>query len=187
MRDCSLEHAKGFCVEVGTWNGEFSKQILNIPAVQKLVCVDPYKHYENNEYPDAMNDLTQIQFDVKYAYVSNHLVSQYANRVDFIRKESVEAAKSFQDGSLDYVYIDGNHNYKHVLDDLNAWYPKLKKGGYLCGDDIVSTNLDEHDEDGNVVHVWHDGSWGKYGTYKAIVDFGKPFKINGSQFSIFVE
>jgi hypothetical protein len=73
------------------------------------------------------------------------------------------------------------------LDDLNAWYPKLKKGGYLCGDDIVSTNLDEHDEDGNVVHVWHDGSWGKYGTYKAVVDFGKPFKINGSQFSIFVE
>ena len=37
--------------------------------------------------------------------------------------------------NLKIIYLDGDHSYESVLDDLNNWYPKLKKFGVMCGDD----------------------------------------------------
>ncbi|MBU3591454.1 class I SAM-dependent methyltransferase [Polynucleobacter sp. 78F-HAINBA] len=53
-----------------------------------------------------------------------------------IREKSWLAADQFQDESFDLVYIDGDHTYEGVVKDLAAWYPKVKKGGIICGDDI---------------------------------------------------
>jgi cephalosporin hydroxylase len=39
------------------------------------------------------------------------------------------------DRSLDFVYIDGNHGYEAVLDDLAAWSPKVRTGGFISGHD----------------------------------------------------
>jgi hypothetical protein len=180
----SYNLASGICVEVGTWQGEFTESILSKSDVTKVFCVDPYKHFSNGEYPDGMNNLTQIDFDNLFSKTSSRLTSRFSNKVEFIRELSLDASSKFQDNSLDYVYIDGNHDYKYVLNDLKAWYPKIKVGGYLCGDDVYSTNIAEHDVDGNVLRVWGPGCWGKYGTYKAVVDFNKDFVINGTQFSI---
>jgi hypothetical protein len=180
----SYNLARGICVEVGTWQGGFTESILSKPEVIKVFCVDPYRHFTNDEYPDGMNDLSQIEFDSLFNKVKTGLSSRFGDKVQFIRKLSVEGSKHFEDESLDFVYIDGNHDYKYVLEDLKAWYPKVKTGGFLCGDDVYSTNLDEHDRDGNVKRVWSSNCWGKYGTYKAVVDFGKEFVIDGTQFSI---
>jgi hypothetical protein len=180
----SYNIANGICVEVGTWQGGFAESLLEKSNVKKLFCVDPYRHFTNNEYPDGMNDLTQQQFDNLFNQVKNKLSSKFENKVEFIREVSVEASKKFEDNSLDFVYIDGNHDYKYVLEDLEVWYPKVKIGGFLCGDDVYSRNLSEHDLDGNVKITWSPGCWGKYGTYKALVDFGKPFELNETQFSI---
>lgn len=57
------------------------------------------------------------------------------NGLDVIVKPSVEAAKDFQDEFFDYVYIDAEHTQKAVLEDLEAWYPKVKYGGVLAGHD----------------------------------------------------
>jgi hypothetical protein len=180
----SCDKASGICVEIGTWEGGFTDAILQRPQVVKVYCVDPYKHFENNEYPDGMNLLTQEEFNSKFDITTNKLVSKFGNKVSFIRETSVEACKQFEDESLDFVYIDGNHDYKCVLEDLKLWFPKVKKGGYVCGDDVYSTNLSEHDSNGNVHRVWGVNCWGYYGTYKALVDFGKPYVIDGTQFSI---
>ena len=180
----SLQYLKGVGVEVGTWQGGFSEGILDCPLIKKLYCVDPYKHFDNDEYPDGMNDLSQYQFDDLFQSVSSRLVSRFGDRVEFIRKLSTDAAAGFDDESLDFVYIDGNHDYKYVLSDLSAWYPKVKPGGFVCGDDVYSRDLSEHDVNGNVKRVWSPNCWGYYGTYRAIVDFGKPFELNDTQFVI---
>ena len=57
------------------------------------------------------------------------------NRVQFIRWDSAGAARLFDDGSLDAVLIDAWHDYDECTADINAWWPKLKSGGYLAGDD----------------------------------------------------
>jgi len=183
----SYDIATGLCVEVGTWKGEFGEHILAKDSVTKLYCVDPYKHFINNEYPDAMNALTQTEFDSLFNTVNNKLTSIFGNKVEFIRKMSTEAAQHFDDNSLDFVYIDGNHDYSYVLEDLKVWYPKVKIGGFLCGDDVYSQDLSVHDLDGNITIKWSPNCWGKYGTYKALIDFKKPFVIVDTQFSIVKE
>ena len=52
-----------------------------------------------------------------------------------IRSTSVEAASRFEDGSIDAVFIDAGHEYEDVVADLEAWYPKVRRHGYLCGHD----------------------------------------------------
>lgn len=173
----------GIFLEVGTWEGDFSYALLKNTNCKKLYCVDPYKKFTDNSYPDGMNSLSQEEFDLKYSNVKNKFL-QFEDRVEFVRTESVKASILFEDNSLDFVYIDGNHNYPNVLQDILVWYPKVKSGGYLTGDDIYSTNLNEHDDDGNVTRIWYRDSngnpscWGKYGTYKALVDAQKILRFN---------
>lgn len=52
-----------------------------------------------------------------------------------IRKNSTDAAKDFADNSCDVVYIDMEHSYEAVKQDLQAWYPKVKVNGYIAGHD----------------------------------------------------
>ena len=56
---------------------------------------------------------------------------------------SIEAAKKVEDSSLDFVFIDANHHYEHVVQDMIAWYPKVRSGGLFSG----------HDYGGG--RVWH--------------------------------
>jgi predicted O-methyltransferase YrrM len=55
--------------------------------------------------------------------------------VHLLKMESLEAAERFENGYFDIIYIDGSHTYEAVKADLNAWWPKLKVGGVLIGDD----------------------------------------------------
>ena len=54
-----------------------------------------------------------------------------------LRKTSLEAVKEFDDGYFDMVYLDANHSYWAVKGELDAWFPKVKKGGILAGDDYT--------------------------------------------------
>jgi predicted O-methyltransferase YrrM len=62
-------------------------------------------------------------------------VYDFKQRACIIRDLSVEAAKLFPDETLDFVYIDAGHDKKSVNEDLNAWYPKVRTGGLIIGDD----------------------------------------------------
>ena len=57
------------------------------------------------------------------------------DRIVWIKKPSVEAAKEIDDESIDLVFIDANHKYRSVKTDIIAWQPKVKAGGILCGHD----------------------------------------------------
>lgn len=55
--------------------------------------------------------------------------------VNVIRDDSSAAAERFDDGSVDFLYVDASHEYDGVLRDLAAWFPKVKEGGVIAGDD----------------------------------------------------
>jgi hypothetical protein len=182
----SLQRAKGVCVEIGTWHGGFADALLQNPDVTKLYCVDPYKHFKNGEFVASCNDLTQEQYDDLFHRVSSGLYSRFGqHRVVFLRELSIEAAKQFEDESIDYIYIDGNHEYSYVLSDLQTWWPKVKKGGCICGDDVISRNLGDYSQDGkNMMKKWSADCYGTFGVYPALLDFGQPFTLNETQFTI---
>ncbi len=177
----------GVFVEIGTLHGGFSYHLLAETSCKKLYCIDPYKHFDSEEYKDNLNSFTQQQFDEEYEKVQR-LFEKFGDRVEFLRLTSSEAVALFEDNSLDFVYIDGNHDFKYVDKDIQNWYPKVKVGGYLCGDDVYSLDLNEHGEDKNVFRTWEGGSWGRYGTYTACLEnearYGIKFTFEETQFSV---
>ena len=114
-------------VEVGVWTGEFGKILCSTGL--KLYGVDPYewdpvnKYYGKQEWIDQAYEEAKIRLkDCDYT---------------IIRKTSMDAVKDFADESIDFVYIDGNHLYKYVMEDIIEWSKKVKKGGVISGHDYI--------------------------------------------------
>ena len=55
-----------------------------------------------------------------------------------VKYHSVEASELVECGSLDFVFSDANHTFESVMQDLHAWFDKIKSGGLFCGDDYAS-------------------------------------------------
>jgi hypothetical protein len=115
--------------EVGVWEGAFSEELARgMPALQRLRCVDPWIAYRR--YNERKN--VQRRLDVAYASAQARL---HDLPCDLLRMTSVEAARLVPDRSLDFVYIDANHAEAFVREDIEAWAPKVRAGGCLCGHD----------------------------------------------------
>ena len=61
----------------------------------------------------------------------------YPTRYKFLETSSEKASKLFDDEYFDFIYIDADHAYESVKNDLSYWWLKLKKGGLICGDDYM--------------------------------------------------
>lgn len=116
--------------EIGVAFGGHSEAILQHTGVEKLYAIDSYRH--RPEYEDPMN-LSQHVFDRLYERTGQRL-SVFGNRVQQIRLDSVQAAEKI-DESLDFVYIDGDHSYQGVRDDIEAWFRVIREGGIIAGHD----------------------------------------------------
>ena len=120
-------------VEIGVAFGTHSARLLKEETIVKLYSVNPYLHFKQSEYPDGMN-FNQPIHDVLYKRAKN-LLAPFGERSELLRMTSEKAATLFEEASLDFIYIDGNHTYKHVRKDLNLWWKKVKSGGIFSGDD----------------------------------------------------
>jgi hypothetical protein len=65
----------------------------------------------------------------------NVLDCGYADLIALIVADSVTASSFFADGSIDWVHLDARHDREHVRADIAAWLPKVKRDGWLSGDD----------------------------------------------------
>lgn len=119
--------------EVGVAYGGQSKYFLEKTTIEKLYSIDPYKNFTKNEYDDFLN-FEQAMHDVLFIKVQRKL-APFGERSVLLRQTSAEAVKAFENDSLDFVYIDANHAYEYVLADLVLWFPKIKTGGLVAGDD----------------------------------------------------
>lgn len=121
-------------VEVGCWLGRSASylgvEIINSGKDIKLDCVDMW---------DIPNDsvLIQEQAVIKGTLYFDflHNIEPLRHLIKTIRCDSAKAADFYADESLDFVYIDADHNYEPFKKDLEVWYPKVKKGGVFAGHD----------------------------------------------------
>jgi hypothetical protein len=106
-------------------------------------------------YKGYRDHVSQSKMDRFYAETSERL-KPFAERSVIIKGWSVEVAEWFldMDKKLDYVYIDGNHEFTHVANDIAAWTPVVRKGGIIAGHDFKRSrgNYICHVKD--VVQAW---------------------------------
>ena len=122
-------------VEVGTWTGSTSMYLLKHFPTLRLICVDPYR-VQQDDAAQICVCKTQEQYDALYNSLVQKFSKLFGNRTIWIRKTSAEASKEIKDKSLDFVFIDGNHAYEFVKQDIVLWAPKVRCGGIICGHDI---------------------------------------------------
>lgn len=134
--DCSRDDLPGYFrrrgftkgVEVGVYLGEYTKILAESGC--KVYAVDPWRLLR-----DYGNPRGQKRLDDQYNATVEKL-KPFPN-VEIVRKTSMEAVEDFEDASLDFVYIDANHLFRHVADDIYEWGRKVKPGGVICGHDYA--------------------------------------------------
>jgi hypothetical protein len=123
-------------IEIGVLRGAFADETLSRwPSFQHYYGIDTWRKQEN--LISITNDDDNSQNE-KYL-ATKKLLSKYGeNRITLIRDKSSNAVSMFSDYSIDFIYIDGRHDYCGALEDLNLYFPKLKCGGLMAGHDYRS-------------------------------------------------
>ena len=120
--------------EIGVFAGRnFFGLIQHKP--QLAVAIDAWINDGITSHNDA--GLSQVALDKEYM----NFVARMADKpfVKIYREFSSDAVKHFPDEYFDLVYVDGDHTYEGSLNDIENWFPKVKKGKFLIGDDYTRT------------------------------------------------
>ena len=136
VRMLGLMPKRGRCAEIGVWDGKFSQVILDETDPVELVLIDPWdllaeggeESFVHSKWGDT-GQMGAMHSEVAAAY--GHLP-----QVDLRKGYSVPVLESYPDGYFNWIYIDGNHRYEHVLADLRIAARKLRTGGIIAGDDF---------------------------------------------------
>jgi hypothetical protein len=116
--------------EIGVERGRFSKMICQVNPQLKLYGIDAWQTYKG--YRDH---ISQERLDEFYLETRNRMAPF---NCQLIRDWSMEAVKRFEDESLDFVFIDAAHDYKHAKEDIREWSKKVRKGGIVSGHDYIN-------------------------------------------------
>lgn len=125
-------------VEIGVQLGLYSELILENSELKRLYSVDPWQEFPQEEYENDAANVCQEQQDYRYLSTIFRL-NRFCSRSVVLRMISEDAARLFSDHQLDFIFIDGNHGYEYVKQDLELWYPKIKPNGLFAGDDYLFT------------------------------------------------
>ena len=138
-------------VEIGCWKGRSTScmgvEILNSNKNIKFDVVDTFRgsaEHGNVDSDKLFNEFTTNTEPVRSAINTVHKMT------------SLQASELYADNSLDFVFIDASHDYENVMADIKAWYPKIKFGGTMSGDDYcpgwegVMRAVDEYFGAGNI-------------------------------------
>ena len=154
------EYGKIQWVEIGVRWGRNANFVLNNFDISTIHLIDPYcelpylTHIFNSEsvktYKDsAKNDLKPFKDKcVWYEDFSQNVIDK------------------FDDNSIDIIYIDGDHSYEAVLSDLTLFYPKIKEGGLIIGDDYnedgVKQSIEEYSKENDIKYEISDSGDGTH-------------------------
>lgn len=113
-------------VEIGSWMGRSTRAMAdNLTPGGVIYAVDTWTE-DYAEVRDKPKEWLFNEFKRNTAGLSNIIP---------VQMKSVDAAKFLKSTKFDMVFIDANHEYEFVKDDILAWRPLLEEGGMFCGHD----------------------------------------------------
>ena len=116
-------------LEIGVASGWTMNHFLQNLSNLQLTGIDPYV-----DYMDGNIKIAQEMLDAQYLAAQDN-ISDFAPRGKILRGYSRDFVNSFEDKSLDYIFIDGDHSYEGALRDCELFFPKIKSNGIFAGHD----------------------------------------------------
>ena len=121
-------------VEIGAWKGKstayMAVEIINSDKNIEFHTVDTFEGSDEPVHhadPVVREGRLEEVFRENIAPVAEHVIVHVGDSSDY--------AAAFADESVDFIFVDGAHTYEGVSKDLEAWWPKLKMGKRIAGDD----------------------------------------------------
>jgi len=137
--------------EVGVFRGDTTRRFCQLDCVKEVYCIDPWSRTANDiqykgvshfkKFEGEMVTSTQEELDNMYFNV----VTTSSKKARILRMPSSVAARQFDDGYFDFVFLDAIHFYDYVREDIDLWLPKIRAGGMFAGDDYGLVKFNEID------------------------------------------
>ena len=143
----------GIVAEVGVFNGDGSRSILERCNPKELWLIDTWSPCDDESTESAMEHYLNV-----LSWANSY--SKKDREIRIIRDQSITAATHFANEYFDWVYVDADHRYQPVKDDLHVWTHKVKEQGFICGDDFTM----------------YDPSW--EGVHKAVIEYVLSYMEN---------
>ena len=133
----------GKIVEIGSFLGRsthyLATSLMNANKEQvKIYCVDTFEGSSEHTNLKIPKDFFSIFKENLKFFIGREMVIPLQGRSD-----SSQILEKFDDGSVDYIMVDGAHEHEPVLDDIENWWPKLKPEGVMFGDDFQLDSVSE--------------------------------------------
>lgn len=127
-------------VEVGVSTALLAEYILQRRSDLNYVGIDPWRGYHQQpaDYVatgdvHAALSLAEAESNMRMAIAR---IRPFNRRATIMRRASPAAARAFDDGSINCVFLDGDHSASGVTADIEGWWPKIRSGGWLGGHDL---------------------------------------------------
>tara|TARA_R110000782_G_scaffold31153_1_gene76978 strand:- start:524 stop:1093 length:570 start_codon:yes stop_codon:yes gene_type:complete len=139
-------------LELGVWVGVTTFWLMKNTSV-KMTCVDAWEVQDDNpEYDWQYNkkpvfkngELDRLEEFTHQGQVWNHNFNEqsfrenakeWGDRIKIVKGRSLDMVDQIPDNSMDFIFHDSDHSYPFVKNEIEAYWPKLKSGGYAIGDD----------------------------------------------------
>lgn len=129
-------------VEIGSWLGKSTSymgvEILNSKKNIKFDCIDTWEGSKGYEDEEVYNDIIKKfkNSSIYQEFLKN--IEPVKDYINPIKNYSYNVVNNYKDNSIDFLFIDGAHDYESVKKDIEDWFPKVKNTGMICGHDYVS-------------------------------------------------
>lgn len=133
-------------VEVGAWLGKSTCYMGEcIRTSGKRIQFDVVDTWEGSptekQHAELVKSLEAKGSSLYREFLENIKRAQLGSYIHPVRSSSIAASARYRNNSLDFVFIDGDHRYEAVKQDIEAWLPKLKPNGILAGHDFHSEDV----------------------------------------------
>ena len=120
-------------VEVGVWKGELSSDLLSHFPNLQLIMVDLWRAEDDRGSMHAKDSSQEAMDDAWHSAAFN--AQKFVGRTEMHKGSSVDVAEKFPNQTFDFVFLDADHYYESVRDDILAWWTKIKQHGIVAGHD----------------------------------------------------
>ena len=128
-----------------------------------------YGTYTNQLFEDWKGQILAVDIWTERPQYLRAIDQLWNTNTIITRGSSTDVANIIKDGSLDWVYLDGDHTYKGINEDMSAWFPKIRKGGVISGHDYI--NWHEMTQDEKNTSPYLDPDLEKNLVYKGVDEF----------------
>ncbi len=142
IHECPRESLPEFLVsqgykvgaEIGVYKGAFTARFLQVGL--KMFAIDPWMPFTGQGRSQHKQEVQDEIFNIAQVTLKPWTAT---GQCQIIRKASMEALANFRLGDLDFVYIDGNHEFPNGAQDLYEWNKIVRPGGVMSGHDYFNT------------------------------------------------